>query len=154
MKAEKNKDERLEFFLPDTKTACLLPLFSTQVRAGFPSPANDCIEKSLDLNELLIKHRAATFFVRVCGESMADARIHSKDILIVDRALDPQEGQIVIAVVDGEFTVKRIRRTKDALYLVAENPAFPPLKVDSEKDFQIWGVVTYVIHNCHLPKGF
>ena len=140
-------NDTLEFFLPDQKTKCPLPLFSASVHAGFPSPAEDHIEQTLDLNELLIKHRAATFFVRVQGESMRDANIHSGDILIVDRALEPKDGQIVIAVVHGEFTVKRMRIRGNVLYLIAENPKYPPLKIDDPDTFQVWGIVTYVIHN-------
>ena len=139
-------DDKLDFFLPDEKTQCALPLFSASVQAGFPSPAEDHIEQTLDLNKLLIQHRAATFFVRVQGASMQDAHIHSGDILIVDRALEPKDGQIVIAVVNGEFTVKRLQVRGDVLFLVAENPKYPPLKIDDPDTFQVWGSVTYVIH--------
>lgn len=124
----------------------LIPLFCTGVQAGFPSPADDHIEQQLDLNELMIQHPAATFFVRVEGDSMRDAGILSGDILVVDRSLEPTHGKIAIAIVNGEFTVKRIRLSKEGLYLVPENEAFPVIKISPESDFQIWGVVTYVIH--------
>ena len=123
-----------------------LPLFDTTIAAGFPSPAEDSIDKKLDLNEFLIKHPAATFFVKVEGESMIDAGIHSGDILIVDRAIEARNNKIVIAVLNGELTVKRIRKRKDSLFLIAENPEFPPIEITPEMNFEVWGVVTNVIH--------
>ena len=126
-----------------------IPLFMDSVPAGFPSPADDFIDKKLDLNRYLIKHPAATFFVRVSGHSMTKAGIHSGDILIVDRALEPINNSVVIALLDGEFTVKRVHKQKGALYLLSENPRFGPKKVTEDMDFQVWGVVTYVIHRLH-----
>ncbi len=123
-----------------------LPIFVARIAAGFPSPAEDYIDKKLDLNEYLIRHPSATFLVRVEGSSMVDAGIHSGDILIVDRALEPVDDKIVIAVVDGELTVKRIRKIKNRLYLAAENPEFSPIEITSEMNFEVWGVVSYVIH--------
>ncbi len=124
----------------------LLPLFISCVAAGFPSPAEDYMEKRLDLNDLLIKHPAATFFVRVEGDSMRDAGILSGDILVVDRALEAVHGKIVVAVIDGEFTVKRLHIHSGGVTLLPENPAYPALEVKPGSEFQIWGVVTYVIH--------
>lgn len=123
-----------------------LPLFTCPVSAGFPSPAEDYIEGKLDLNQHLIKNPVATFFVRVTGDSMIGVGIHSGDLLIVDRSLEPRDNKVVIAVVDGELLVKRIRIRKRKVYLVAENPDYPPLAIAPEMDFQIWGVVTNVIH--------
>lgn len=123
-----------------------LPSFDESVAAGFPSPAGDYVEKQLDLNDLIVKHPAATFFVRVEGESMKGAGISSGDILAVDRSLEPANGKIVVAVLNGEFTVKRIQITQNGVFLVPENPAFPPISVSEATDFQVWGVVTYVIH--------
>ncbi|HEX9664522.1 MAG TPA: translesion error-prone DNA polymerase V autoproteolytic subunit [Patescibacteria group bacterium] len=123
-----------------------LPLYVEGVSAGFPSAADDYIETKLDLNEHLIKHPAATFFVRVEGSSMIKAGIQSGDILIVDRALEAGDNQIVIALINGEFTVKRISHDKNKVYLTPANPAFQPIEVTSEMDFEVWGVVTYVIH--------
>lgn len=123
-----------------------LPLFTARISAGFPSPADDYIDRKLDLNEYLIKHPAATFFVRVQGDSMIDAGIHSGDILIVDRALEPADGKIVIAVLYGELTVKRIKKTKTKLSLLPENPAFKPIEITPEMGLEVWGVVTHVIH--------
>lgn len=122
------------------------PAFLSPVQAGFPSPADDYVENSLDLNELVLQHPAATFFVRVEGESMIDANIHSGDILVVDRSISAASGKIVVAVINGEFTVKRLVQKNGAVYLQPENSRFPPIKVDPEGDFQIWGVVTYIIH--------
>lgn len=123
-----------------------LPLFGHKIMAGFPSPADDYVEDRIDLNQHLIRHKEATFFLRVKGESMLGAGIHDGDLLIVDRALDPTDGKIVIAVLDGELTVKRLERRKGIIRLVPENPAFPAIEVKSEQDLVIWGVVTHVIH--------
>ncbi len=123
-----------------------LPLFTTAVQAGFPSPAESDVEKTLDLNELLISHPAATFFVRVIGDSMQGAGIFSGDILIVDRSIEPAENKIVVAIVNSEFTVKRLKRKKGRILLAAENPGYPSLEMKEGTDFQVLGVVTYVIH--------
>ena len=135
-----------EVYQPDFSTECKRPLFMVPVAAGFPSPADDYIEGRLDLNEHLIRHPAATFFVRVTGESMIDAGIHPGDILIVDRAIEPADKKVVVAVVDGELTVKRIRMTAGRVYLVPENESFAPFEITREMNFEIWGVVTNVIH--------
>ncbi|MBF0252219.1 MAG: translesion error-prone DNA polymerase V autoproteolytic subunit [Candidatus Omnitrophica bacterium] len=124
-----------------------MPMYSSHVQAGFPSPADDHVENKLDLNELLIKRPASTFFVRVEGDSMKDIRIHQGDILIVDRSLTPVSGSVVIAVLNGEMTVKKIRRTKTKLFLVPENDSYPEIEVKEDEEFTIWGVVTNVIHN-------
>ena len=120
-------------------------LFLSSVQAGFPSPADEYLEGTLDLNRLLIRHPAATFFVRVEGDSMEGAGIFSGDILVIDRALEAANGKIVVAVVRGEFTVKRLLKKGDNLFLVAENKNYPPLKITEELDFQVWGVVAWVI---------
>ena len=123
-----------------------LPMYKSEIKAGFPSPASDYIESTLDLNKFLIKHPAATFFVRVEGDSMIDAAIHSGDILIVDRALEPATNNVVIAVVDGELTVKRICKSGDKLFLAADNKSYRPIEMTEEMNAEIWGVVTHVIH--------
>jgi DNA polymerase V len=133
-------------FTPDQTTAVPCPVFLTAVPAGFPSPADDFLEGSLDLNQHLIRHPAATFFVRVSGDSMIEAGIHSGDLLIVDRALEPAQNHVVIAVVNGELTVKRLGKRGDTLCLLSENGQYPPLLLDATTDCEIWGVVTYVIH--------
>ena len=128
------------------RTHLEVPLFTAGVSAGFPSPADDFVDRSLDLNEYLIKHPAATFFVRVDGNSMIGSGIHPGDILIVDKALEPHDGSIVIAVVNGEFTVKRFKRERGRCWLVPENPASAPIEIAGDMQLEIWGVVTYVIH--------
>ena len=133
-------------YLADLGTACERPLFMVPVAAGFPSPAEDYLEGKLDLNRHLIKHPAATFFVRVSGDSMIDAGIHPGDILIVDRSLEPADKKVVIAVIQSELTVKRIRRLKGKIVLMPENEKYKPLQIDAEMNFEIWGVVTNVIH--------
>ncbi|MBW2598852.1 MAG: translesion error-prone DNA polymerase V autoproteolytic subunit [Deltaproteobacteria bacterium] len=133
-------------YQPDQTTICERPLFLVPVSAGFPSPAEDYIEGNLDLSTYLIKHPAATFFVKVSGSSMIDAGIHDGDILIVDRSLKPVNKKVVIAVVNGELTVRRIRVTKDKVVLISENKDYKPLQVEEEMDFEVWGVVTNVIH--------
>jgi len=123
-----------------------LPLFSGKVAAGFPSPADDYVEKTLDLNELLIQKPAATFFVRAQGESMLGAGIHPNDILVVDRSLEPVPGKIVICALNGELTVKRLERNNEQWQLKAENPAYADIVLHEELEMVIWGVVTNVIH--------
>lgn len=124
------------------------PLLAQPVPAGFPNPANDHIEREINLNEELIDHPAATFFVRVEGNSMIGAGIHTGDTLIVDKAIEAISGKIVIAVVDGEFTVKRLVKKRSQVILRAEAVGIPDLVIRSEQQFEIWGVVTYVIHRC------
>ncbi|MFU8790404.1 MAG: LexA family protein [Methylobacter sp.] len=130
---------------PDPKTVTL-PLFSGKVSAGFPSPADDYIEKTLDLNELLVQKPAATFFVRAQGESMLGAGIHPNDILVVDRSIEPVPGKIVICALNGELTVKRLERKNEHWQLTAENPNYPDIVIFDALELVIWGVVTNVIH--------
>lgn len=124
----------------------LRPLMGSKIAAGFPSPAQDYIEGKLDLNEHLITHAASTFFVRVDGYSMMGAGILPDDILVVDRAIEASNNRIVIAIVDGELTVKRLNIEGDDYYLVPENEEFPSIHIHEGVDFTIWGVVTFVIH--------
>jgi len=133
-------------FEVDQKTKVVCPLFTCGVSAGFPSPAEDHIDQQLDLNELLIQHPVATFFVRVSGESMKDAGINHGDILVVDRSLEASSGRIVIAIVNGELTVKRFVQDSSSCQLVAANSDYPPVAITHETDFSVWGVVTSVIH--------
>lgn len=121
-------------------------LFACPISAGFPSPADDYIEKKLNPNDLLIRHREATFFLRVSGDSMRGAGIHNGDLLVVDRSIPAGHQKIVVAVLDGEFLVKRFIRRKAKVWLLAENANYEPIEVTSEMDFQVWGVVTWVLH--------
>ena len=130
----------------ENATELMIPIFTSRVQAGFPSPADDHLEDALDLNTHLIQHKDATFFVKAQGDSMLGAGIHQGDILIVDKSLNPKNGKIVIAIVDGEFTVKRLHKYKGNITLKAENPDFEDIKVRGSDELIIWGVVTSVIH--------
>lgn len=122
-----------------------IPCMSYSVRAGFPSPADDYVEKRIDLNEELIQHREATFFLRVRGHSMIGAGIDDGDELIVDRAIIPEHNRIVVAAVDGELTVKRFYQRHGVVKLLAENPQYPDIEFKNEQEMVIWGVVTKII---------
>ncbi len=124
-----------------------IPLFAGKVAAGFPSPADDYIEKTLDLNDLLIQKPAATFFVRASGESMLGAGIHPNDILVVDRSITPTVGKIVICALNDELTVKRLKSIQDGFVLGAENPEYSDIAIREGTELVIWGVVTNVIHS-------
>jgi DNA polymerase V len=135
----------------DRYSACIairyrLNLYQQPISAGFPSPAEDHIDRKLDLNQHLVHNPAATFYVRVTGDSMVGAGIHSGDLLIIDRSLDAISGRIVIAVLHGELTVKRLSLEGDRILLRAENPDYPPIEIYDPQDLSIWGVVTAVIH--------
>ena len=127
-------------------TELLIPIFTSRVQAGFPSPADDHLEDTLDLNTHLIHHQEATFFVKAQGDSMIGAGIHQGDILIVDKSLTPKSGKIVIAVVDGEFTVKRLHKYKGNITLKAENPEFEDIKIRGTDELILWVIVNSVIH--------
>lgn len=122
-----------------------IPFFLESVPAGFPSPAQDFVEKRIDLNELMIKHPAATYLLRASGESMTDGHISNGDLLVVDSAKKPKHGDIVIACVFGEFTVKKLRLTPDVALLPMNN-LFNPIEIKNGDELEIFGVVTYVIH--------
>ncbi len=133
-------------YMPDLSAKYRQSLFEAEVSAGFPSPAADYEEDKLDLNRYLIKNPAATFFVRVTGYSMMGAGIYSGDLLVVDRSLEPRDKSVVIAVIDGELTVKRIRIGKKKITLEPENENYSVQQITEDTDFQVWGVVTNVIH--------
>ncbi len=124
-----------------------LPLYLNPVAAGFPSPADDYLDKKLDLHEYLIKNEAATFFLRAHGNSMINASINDGDLLIVDRSYVASHRRIVIAAINGELTVKRIIRKKNRVYLAPENPDYPEIDITEQEYIHIWGVVTTVIHS-------
>lgn len=132
--------------LQHRRSRLALPLAGERVAAGFPSPADDYVEVGIDLNEQLIRNPTSTFFLRVSGESMLGAGIHHGDLLVVDRSLDPRPGRVVVAVLDGEFTLKRLVQHQGRLRLEAANPAYPPLELHRCGDVQIWGVAIHVIH--------
>lgn len=128
------------------KKRITLPLYSSPVKAGFPSPAEDLIETKIDLNDILISHPSSTFMVRVEGNSMIEAGINSGDIIVVDKAIEAKNGDIVVAVVDGDFTVKIIHIQGGGITLIPANPGFEPIHIRDGMDFAVWGVVTYIIH--------
>jgi len=136
----------LDFYTADYSTELELPLADTGISAGFPSPAEEYEEVSLDLNKALIKHPAATFYARVKGTSMTDAGILDGDLLVIDKSLDPKSGDIAVCFLDGEFTVKRIEQLDDGLFLMPANEKYKPIRISEESDFQVWGIVTFVIH--------
>ncbi|KTD06058.1 Peptidase S24 family protein [Legionella gratiana] len=123
-----------------------LPLFSSKVQAGFPSPADDYIEGYLDLNTKFIKHPSSTFVVQAIGDSMVDVGIFSGDWLLVDRSIEPLDGRIVIAAINGELTVKRLSKKEGKVQLLPANPQFKPIDIVEDSDMVIWGVVTLVLH--------
>ncbi len=136
----------LDFYTPDFTTALELPLASSPVSAGFPSPAEDYIEMALDLNKELIKHPEATFYARVKGHSMIDAGIEDGDLLVIDKALDQKNGDIAVCFIDGEFTLKRLALKEDGIYLLPANTEYKAIKITEDNDFLIWGILAYVIH--------
>ena len=138
-------EQNLTFFRPDFESDRLIPYVNEGVSAGFPSPAADFMETNIDLNKELSENPLATYYIKVKGNSMIDAGINDKDVLVVDRSLEPQNNRIAICCIDGEFTVKRIQVEKDCLYLMPENPNYEPIKVTEENQLIIWGMVTYVI---------
>ena len=139
------KEQKLTFFRPDFDSEVTIPFIPDGVSAGFPSPAADFLENNIDLNKELSDNPLATFYIKVKGNSMIDAGINDKDVLVVDRSLEPQNNKIAICYIDGEFTVKRILLEKDCLYLMPENENYAPIKVTDENELIIWGIVTYVI---------
>ncbi len=129
-----------------TKNDLGIPLFMVPVEAGFPSPADDYLEGKLDLNEYLIKHPAATLFVKAPDDSMIKAGIFPGDILIVDRSIKPTDNKVVIALIDGGFSARRMRKIKGKVFLISENENYKPIQIEPELECEIWGVVTNVIH--------
>lgn len=129
-----------------TRTAFFRPLMSAPVRAGFPSPADDFVDQGIDWNQQLIANPMATFYVRVAGDSMVGAGIREGDTLVVDRSAKPSDGHIIVARLEDTFTVKRLRLVGRKVFLVPENEAFDVIEIGPESDFEVWGVVTWVVH--------
>lgn len=147
-KAESIKKQKLEILgkaIEENAQNIQLPLYFSNVSAGFPSPADDYIESALDLNKFLVKNPPATFMVRVSGDSMIEAGINHGDILVVDRSINATHGKIVVAVIEGELTVKKLHITKDECLLIPENASYSPIKISSEQKLHVWGVVTGVV---------
>lgn len=135
----------IDIFSADTETELKLPFVDSGISAGFPSPALDFIDVSIDLNRHLIKHPSATFYGRVKGDSLKNAGISNGDLLVIDRSLEPKNGKIAVCFIDGEFTAKRIQIAKDEIWLIPENEAYKPIRVTEENNFLVWGIVTHVI---------
>lgn len=137
----------LNIFSPLVLKQQKLPFLSSKISAGFPSPADDYIEEALDLNQLLIKHPVATFFVRASGNALEHIGIHDQDILIIDRSLSPQNGQLIIAAIEGQLAIKRFQKINNKIYLHSENSAVAVTKIQDENEIYLWGVITTIIHN-------
>jgi len=143
---KKNDTSKLTFYSPDLESDTGQPFITHEVTAGFPSPALDFMEYKIDLNKVVSdKNPLATFYIKVAGNSMTDAGIDDGDILVIDRSLEPADGKIAVCLIDGDFTVKRLKLETDYLYLMPENAAYQPIKVTEDNQFLIWAIVTYVI---------
>ena len=142
MPIEKSK---LTFFIPDLENSSEYPFIVEGIKAGFPSPAADFDGTKISLDAFLVKNKDATFYARAKGNSMIGAGISDGDLLVIDRSLEPVNNKIAICLIDGEFTVKRIKIEKDCIYLMAENTDYKPIMVTEDNVLIIWGIVTYVI---------
>lgn len=136
---------KIDFYSADTESSLSLPYAHMGIQAGFPSPAQDCITESIDLNREIVRHPAATFYGRVTGDSMIEEGIEEGDIIVVDRSLEPADGDLTVCCLDGDFTLKRIRLAPGAVWLVPSNEAFDPILVTPDRRFEVWGVVTHTI---------
>ena len=138
------KEGGLHFFNPDTSGQGVW-LAGEGVSAGFPSPADDFKETRISLDKVAVKNEAATFYARVAGQSMIGAGLDDGDLLVIDRSLEPQDGKIAVCLIDGDFTVKRLKVEKDCIWLIAENKRYKPIQVTEENELMIWGIVTHVL---------
>lgn len=136
---------KLEIYSSDFSTKLPLQYAEEGIRAGFPSPAQDYTTEPIDLNKELIRHPSSTFYARVVGDSMTGCGIDDGDLIVIDKYIEPHDGDIVVAFIDGEFTLKRIKTEEDYLLLMPENPEYTPIKVTETNRFIVWGVVTYNI---------
>ena len=135
----------IDFYSASTEVFLELPFVDQGINAGFPSPAQDFLDMSIDLNKELIKNPSATFYGRVKGDSMKDVGINDGDLLIIDKSLEPKNGKIAVCFIDGEFTVKKIKLAKDHLWLMPANENYKPIKVTEDNEFIVWGIVIHVI---------
>ncbi len=140
-----HKSVNLTFFIPEYTEDSGTHFFDTGISAGFPSPAEDFKEQRLSLDDELVKNKEATFYARVSGQSMIGAGLDDNDLLVIDRSLEPENNKIAVCFLDGEFTVKRLRVSKEEVWLQPENPDYPIIKITADNDFVIWGIVTNVI---------
>lgn len=137
--------EKISLHSIKQETHAEIPMAVETIHAGFPSPAQDYIEDGIDLNKELVHHPASTFYARVAGYSMKDAGINPGDILVVDKLLEPKDGDIAVCFIDGEYTLKYIKFSKDSVWLVPANEDYKPIQITEDNDFIIWGIVTYTI---------
>jgi len=135
----------IDFYSADTELHFELPFADIGISAGFPSPAQDFLDLSIDLNKELIKNPSATFYGRVKGDSMSDLGIDDRDLLIIDKSLEPKNGKIAVCFIDGEFTIKTIKIEKDCIWLLPANEKYKPVQVTEDNDFVVWGIVIHVI---------
>jgi len=135
----------IEILKPDTSESLNIKLSDTPVNAGFPSPAENHLENTMDLNKTLVKNPSSTFYARVKGESMINDGVEDGDLLVIDRSVEPYENCIAVCFLEGEFTLKRVRLEGDELLLVPANEKFKPIRVKKDNDFYVWGVVRYLI---------
>lgn len=142
----------IKIYASDTSSAIELPYADEGIKAGFPSPAQDFINESIDLNRELIDHPAATFYGKVVGNSMIKEGIEEGDVLIIDRSIEPYNKDLAVCCIDGDFTLKRIQIESDKVWLIPSNELYDPILVTPENQFSIWGVVTYVIKKYRRPR--
>lgn len=145
----KNGMNEIQIITVEIGESVELPFYPEGIRAGFPSPATDYEEESIDLNKTLIQNREATFFARVKGDSMIDAGYIPGDLLVIDRSIEPRTGDVVVAIIDGDFTIKEIdfsERDRGIVWLIPHNSEYPRIKITPEQSSKVWGVVTYCIH--------
>jgi DNA polymerase V len=139
------EESNLKFFIPDWESSLDSILVSSGISAGFPSPAGDFKQERISLDRELIKNKEATFFARVNGQSMIDAGLDDNDLLVIDRSLEPVNNKIAVCLIDGEFTVKRLKVEKGKIWLQPENSNYKSIEITEENEFIIWGIVTNVI---------
>ncbi len=137
--------KNIEFFIPNFENSRELPFITSGIKAGFPSPAADFDETRISLDKALVKNPDTTFYAKANGQSMKGAGIDDGDIMVIDRSIEPRNNKIAVCLIDGEFTVKRIKKTKEELLLIPENSDFQPIKINEDNQLVIWGIVTYVI---------
>ena len=140
------KKEKLIFLKPKKGNSTGQWLVEQGISAGFPSPADDFKEIRISLDKELVKNQESTFYARVSGDSMLGAGIDDGDLLVIDKSLSPENGKIAVCFIDGEFTVKRIAVNEESLYLMPENDSFSPIKITTAMNFQVWGIITHIIH--------
>ncbi|MCQ2264775.1 MAG: translesion error-prone DNA polymerase V autoproteolytic subunit [Bacteroidales bacterium] len=138
-------DDKIDIVPVSNATELSIPFIENTISAGFPSPAEDYLESGIDLNKELIRHPSTTFFGRVKGDSMSGAGIFEGDILVIDKSIDAKDDDIAVCFIDGEFTLKRIKKDKNAVWLVPANDKYKPIKVTADNDFLIWGIVTSIV---------